>query len=78
MIRTSLIVLAMTLGLSAASYGQTADKYQEFSAMYVTKAGEAIAAGDAKDAQALYEKALVANPANVQALVEDIRLPVTR
>ena len=69
MIRTSLIVLAMTLCLSAASYGQTADKYKEISTMYVTKAADAIAAGDAKEAQALYEKALVANPANAQALV---------
>ena len=69
MIRTGFVVLAVTIGFSAASYAQTAEKYQKISLTYVAKASEALKAGNAADAQGMYEKALVADPANVVALV---------
>ena len=69
MIRTGLIVLMMTMGLSVASNAQTAEKYHKISKSYVEQASQALNAGKAADAQALYEKALVANPSSVTALV---------
>lgn len=69
MIRTGFIVLVMTMGLSVASNAQTAEKYHKISDTYVAKAQAALKAGDAKDAQSLYEKALVADPSSVEALV---------
>ena len=69
MIRTGFIVLVMSIGLSVASQAQTAEKYHKISDIYITKAQEALSAGNAKDAQALYERALVADPSSVKALV---------
>ncbi len=69
MIRTAFITLVMLLGLSAVSHAQTAEKYQKISSTYVEKAMATLNAGDAAAAQALFEKALVADPANVKALV---------
>lgn len=69
MIRTGLIVLVMTMALSVASNAQTAEKYHKISESYVEQASQALNAGNAADAQALYERALVANPSSVAALV---------
>lgn len=69
MIRTTFVILSLTLGASSAASAQNAEKYQKISTMYVTQAIEALNTGDASGAQAFYEKALVANPANVMALV---------
>ena len=69
MIRTGFIVLSMMFAASTASTAQTADKYHKLSEGYVVKALEAMGSGDAKQAQSLYERALVANPANAFAMV---------
>lgn len=69
MIRTGLIVLVMTMGLTVASHAQTAEKYHKISDSYVALASQTLNSGNAAEAQALYEKALVANPSSVKALV---------
>ena len=49
--------------------GQTAERYQRYAAELVADAERQVDAGRAKEAVALYERALVANPASVPALV---------
>ncbi len=67
--RTVFIVLLMILGLSVSSDAQTVEKYIKISETYSAKALVALNGGNAADAQALYEKALVADPSSVVALV---------
>ena len=68
-LRNLVIVAAFGAALTGPTWAQTADKYQQLSAKLVGEATAAMAADRAVDAQALLERALVANPANLEALI---------
>ena len=68
-IRNLLIATALVGVLATPSFAQTAEKYQELSAQFVTEASRAMTSEQSKEAQSLYERALVANPANIDALI---------
>lgn len=62
-------VLAL-MGMSWPSGAtQVADKYLEVSEALVVEAKSKLSSSDATEAQELYERALVANPANIQAMI---------
>lgn len=65
--------LIMTASLAAVMTGtvaaQVSDKYKDASHQLVSQAVAALKADKADEALALYERALVANPANLQALI---------
>ncbi|MCJ9429003.1 hypothetical protein [Kordiimonas marina] len=64
---TALCVAAVVFTLPAAA--QTASKYQALSRELVSEGQAALSAKQTKKAKELYERALVADPANVNALV---------
>lgn len=68
-IRNLLVATALMGVLAGPSIAQTAEKYQELSEQLVAEASGAMKAEQAKEAQSLYERALVANPANIDALI---------
>lgn len=53
----------------SAEDNKTAEKYQTLSAQLITDAKLALTQGNSDDAQLMFERALVANPANVEALI---------
>ena len=67
--RKFLMMIAAGLLFGGAALAQTADTYQAASDALVTKANTALTAGSLDDARGLYERALVANPKNLQAYV---------
>ncbi|MFC4348341.1 tetratricopeptide repeat protein [Kordiimonas lipolytica] len=69
--RKSNLLLAIGLGAMMAlpAAAQTSDKHQSLSRELVAQATVALRADKATDARLLFERALVADPANVAALV---------
>lgn len=66
----NLLAISILAGsLSVPALAQTAEKYRLLSNDLVAKAESTMKAEAPRDAQALYERALVANPSNVEALV---------
>ena len=66
----SFVAISALIGiLSAPAFAQTAEKYRLLSSDLVKKADVSLKAEAPRDAQAIYERALVANPSNVDALV---------
>ncbi len=65
------LILASALGalLAAPVSAQTSEKHQSMSKQFVAQAQAAMVAEKADDAQLLFERAIVANPANVDALI---------
>ncbi|WP_417463805.1 tetratricopeptide repeat protein [Kordiimonas sp.] len=68
-IQKLLVAAALASVVASPSFAQTAEKYQELSEQLVAEASGAMTSEQAKEAQALYERALVANPANIDALI---------
>jgi tetratricopeptide (TPR) repeat protein len=69
--RMKKLILAGVLGALVAvpAAAQTSEKHQAMSRQLVVQATAAMKAEKADDARLLYERALVANPANVEALI---------
>ncbi|RMB08524.1 tetratricopeptide repeat protein [Eilatimonas milleporae] len=65
---SALGIFILAHGTGALAH-QTASKFQALSKDLTTEATSALSAADAERAQGLYERALVADPANVQALI---------
>ena len=68
-IQSFLAVSVLIGSLASPALAQTAEKYRLLSNDLVKKAEADMKAGAPRDAQAIYERALVANPANVEALI---------
>ncbi|WP_262691811.1 tetratricopeptide repeat protein [Kordiimonas aestuarii] len=68
-IRHLVMISALMGAVASPAFAQTAEKYRLLSSELVTKAQHSLNAEKAHDAQMLYERALVANPANVDALI---------
>ncbi|WP_262695352.1 tetratricopeptide repeat protein [Kordiimonas aquimaris] len=67
---SKLIMTAAVVGiLSSTALAQVNDKYKDASRQLVGEATVALRAEKPEEAQVLYERALVANPANLHALV---------
>lgn len=62
-------VVAFMVMSSGVGATQVAEKYLEVSDALVVEATSKITSNDTAEAQALFERALVANPANIQALI---------
>lgn len=65
------LILACALGtmIAVPATAQTSEKHQSLSRQLVAQAVVALHAEKADDAQLLYERALVANPSNIDALI---------
>lgn len=68
-IQSILAVSVLVGSLASPAFAQTAEKYRLFSNDLVAKAAADMKSNEPRAAQALYERALVANPANVDALI---------
>ena len=68
-IRTIIMISALMGTVASPAFAQTAEKYRLLSSDLVVKAEAVLKAEEAGEAQVLYERALVANPANVDALI---------
>lgn len=68
--RTSNLILSLCVAtaLSGPVFAQTAEKYQSLSRQLVAQAHVAMKAEKPDDARLLFERALVADPANVEAM----------
>lgn len=69
MYKRSFIALASLVWLSTAAHAQTSDKYHAISSQLVNTAYTALMSGETDEARLMFERALVADPANVQALI---------
>ncbi|NVJ70740.1 MAG: hypothetical protein HWE08_10330 [Alphaproteobacteria bacterium] len=69
--RKSNLIVALCMGtmLALPAAAQTADKYQSLSRQLVSQAQMALDSEQAAEARVLFERALVANPANVTAMI---------
>lgn len=69
--RTSNLILSLTVAavLSLPAFAQTAEKYQILSRQFLDQAQAAMKAEKPDDARLLFERALVADPANVEAMM---------
>ncbi|WP_417449590.1 tetratricopeptide repeat protein [Kordiimonas sp.] len=62
-------LIAILVHTGGGAFAQTAERYRILSNDLVVEARVTLTAEKAQEAQALYERALVANPANVDALI---------
>lgn len=69
MLQKTFLISAVLIGVSMPASAQVADDYSAISAKLSAKAELALSAGDAIAAQADFERALVADPANVGAMI---------
>jgi len=69
MLQKTLLISAIVIGFTMPASAQVADDYSAISVKFSAKAEQALNAGDAIAAQADYERALVADPANVNAMI---------
>ena len=69
MIKNFLVSVCVVSALSLPGEAQTDNKYKNISRQLVAEASAALASEKATDAQLLFERALVANPANTHALL---------
>lgn len=69
MISKLMITVAGAAMLASSAFAQVSDKYKDASRQLVGQAMIALKAEKVEEAQILYERALVANPANLHALV---------
>ncbi|UTW53809.1 tetratricopeptide repeat protein [Kordiimonas sp. SCSIO 12610] len=68
-ISSSFIAATLVALPISADENKTSEKYQVLSAQLITDAKLALTQGKEDDAQLMFERALVANPANVEALI---------
>ncbi len=69
MIKNILITVGLVAAMSFAAFAKTDVKYQTISMQLVSDANIALQAKKLTDAQLLFERAMVADPANTQALL---------
>lgn len=69
MYKRNFIALASLFWVSFTANAQTSDKYHAISSQLVNSAYAALSGGAVNDARLMFERALVADPANVQALI---------
>ena len=69
MLQKTFLISAIIVGFTMPASAQVADDYSAISSKLTAKAVTALSAGDVLTAQTNFERALVADPANVDAMV---------
>lgn len=69
MIKKAIFSAALVTAISFSAVGETDGKYRNISRQLVAEANIAMGAERATDAQLLFERALTADPANIEALL---------
>lgn len=69
MIKNFLVAAGLLASVTSIAQAQTTEKYQNVSRQLAAQAGVAMKADKAEEAQLLFERALVADPANTDALL---------